>query len=82
MLPTFKKYREKIIAVVHLEPVYELADIESTLGLMRRAYAILNDYNTDLPTTLKHMGVTILKTIYDLVGGNPLNPTSLVYWQF
>lgn len=82
VLPNFTKYREKIIGVVHLEPVYELADQETTLGMMRRAYTLLNDYNTDLLSTLKAMGVKILKTQYDLLGANPLNPTSLVYWQF
>jgi len=82
LLPTFSKYREKITAVVHLEPLYELADKESTLGLMRQAYTLLNDYNTDLLTAIKAMGVKILRTQYDLIGGNPLNPTSLVYWRF
>jgi len=82
VLPTFQKYREKISAVVHLEPVYELIDRESTLGLMRRAYTQLNDYNTDLLSSLKAMGVQILKTQYDVIGRNPLNPTSLIYWQF
>jgi len=82
VLPTFKKYREKIIGVVHLEPAYELADQESTLGLMRRAYTRMNDYNTDLLTTIKAMDVKILKTQYDLIGGNPLNPESFIYWQF
>ena len=82
VLPTLRKYREKIIGVVHLEPIYELTDEESTLGLMRRGYTLLNDYNTDLLTTIKTMGVKILKTQYDLFGGNPLNPTSLIYWRF
>jgi len=82
ILPNFKKYREKIHAVVHLEPVYELADEESTLGLFRRAFTCLNDYNTDLLSAIKGMGVNILKVQYDIFGSNPLNPTSLVYWRF
>jgi len=81
-LPTFRNYREKISAVVHLEPVYELLDKESTLGLMRRAYTQLNDYNTDLLTSLRAMGVQLLKTQYDVMGRNPLNPISLIHWQF
>ena len=82
VLPKLRKYKEKIMAVVHLEPVYELADKESTLGLMRRAYILMNDYNTDLISTIKAMGVQILKIQYDLIGGNPMNPLSLVYWRF
>ena len=41
-----------------------------------------NDYNTDLLTATKALGVNILDVKYDLIGGNPLNPTSLVSWQF
>jgi len=82
ILPTLEKYREKITAVVHLEPIYELADKESTLGLMRRAYTLMNDYNTDLLSVIKAMRVQILGTHYDLIGGNPMNPLSMVYWRF
>jgi hypothetical protein len=82
ILPIFAKYKDKISEVIHLEPVYELIDKQSTLGLMRRAYILLNDYNTDLLTTLNDMGVQILRTEVDLIGANPLNPTSLVRWQF
>jgi hypothetical protein len=42
----------------------------------------MNDYNADLLTTLKNMRVQILKTDIDLIGGNPLNPTSLIQWKF
>ena len=37
VLQTFKKYRERISGVVHLEPVYELADKPTTLDMMRKA---------------------------------------------
>jgi trans-aconitate methyltransferase len=83
IIPIFAKYKSKISEVIHLEPVYELTDNHSTLGLMRRAYTLLNDYNTDLLTTLTGMrAVQILKTEYDLIGANPLYPTSLVWWRF
>jgi len=81
ILSAFAKYRDKITAVVHLEPVYELTD-NSTLGLMRRAYTHLNDYNIDLLSMVKHMGLNIRRIHYDIFGSNPLNPTSLISWQF
>jgi hypothetical protein len=80
--PTFCKYKDKIEEVIHLEPVYEFIDKQTTLGIMRQAYTLINDYNTDLLTTLKNMRVQILNTDTDLIGGNPLNPTSLIQWKF
>lgn len=82
IMPIFAKYKDMISEVIHLEPVYEFMDNHSTLGLMRRAYTLLNDYNTDLLTTLNGMGVQILRTEEDLIGANPLHPTSLVQWRF
>lgn len=82
ILPTFHKYKDKISEVIHLEPIFELADECTTLGLIRRAYTLLNDYNTDLLTTLNDMGVHILKQKADLIGYNPLNPISLIHWRF
>lgn len=82
VMSTFAKYKDKISTVVHLEPVYELIDKDTTLGLMRQAYTLLNDYNTDLISILKSMKVQILRVEEDLIGSNPLNPTSLVQWQF
>jgi len=82
VLPTFERYKDKIAGVIHLEPVYELASGESLLDMMRRSYTRLNDYNTDLLGTLNRMNVKIIKTKYDLFGANPLNPTSLIYWEF
>ncbi len=82
IMPTFCKYKDKIAEVVHLEPVFELIDKRSTLGQMRQAYTLMNDYNTDLLTSLNSMGAQILKTEIDLIGANPLNPTSLIHWKF
>lgn len=82
IIPTLSKYKDKIAGVIHLEPVYELIDKNSLLGLMRRAYTLKNDYNTDLLTMLKSLNAQILRTEVDWVGENPLNPTSLIYWEF
>lgn len=81
VMPTLIKYRRKISCVIHLEPVFEFNDPSTTLGLMRKSYTLLNDYNKDLFTCLKQMGVKILKMENDLFGLNPLNPTSLIVWQ-
>lgn len=82
IMPTFNKYQQKIALVVHLEPVFEFNDGNTTLGLMRQSYALLNDYNRDLFTCIKDMGANILKVEKDIFGPNPLNPTSLIVWQF
>ena len=82
IIPTFTKYKDKIAGVVHLEPVYELLDNKSTLGLMRQAYTLMNDYNADLLSALKITEVNVIKTEVDIVGANPLNPTSIVHWEF
>lgn len=81
IMPTFARYRQKIARVVHLEPVFEFNDPNTTLGLMRQSYLLLNDYNKDLFTCLKEMGAKILKVEKDVFGANPLNPTSLIVWQ-
>jgi hypothetical protein len=82
VIPTLLKYKNKIKEVVHLEPVNEFCDQHTTLGMMRKAYTVMNDYNTDLFTILKNAKVQILKTDTDIFGGNPLNPTSLIHWKF
>lgn len=81
IIATLAGYRQKIAQVIHLEPVYELADKSSALGLMRRAYTLINDYNTDLLTVLEDMKMQILETDADLLGTNPLNPTCLIRWK-
>lgn len=82
VMPTFAKYQQKIACVIHIEPVFEFNDENSTLGLMRRSYTLLNNYNEDLHTCIKDMGVKILRTEKDLFAVNPLNPPSLIVWQF
>jgi hypothetical protein len=75
-------YRSIIRAVVHCEPVYECAG-DSLLGLLRRRYTQLNDYNTDLVTELRRQpGVSILSLRPNLFGINPLNATSVIAWEF
>jgi len=74
--------RRHIRHVFHFEPVVELHD-DSLLGLMRRGYAKANDYNMDLLSALRaRPWVRILQTRADVFGANPLNPTSVIHWQF
>lgn len=79
VLPTFRKYN--VIGVVHFEPVYEMANGNSLLALLRRAYTHLNDYNTDLLSTLSDMKVNITNKEYDVLSGNPLNVISVITWN-
>jgi len=81
VMRNFLKYRDRIESVVHIEPVFELND-GSPLGRARRAYTIENDYNTDLLSSLYSIGASITRMEYDVVGYNPLNPTSVICWDF
>lgn len=68
--------------VIHFEPVYELHDEEALLGLLRKRYAEMNDYNRDLLESIQASPVANLQQIrYDVVGINPLNPTSVIHWD-
>lgn len=82
MLDVLKSYQRDVIAVFHFEPVYGLYD-DSLLGLMRRRYTQMNDYNQDLLSLLQAQpSVRIVHLEPNLFGLNPLNPTSIVQWEF
>lgn len=69
------------IFVVHFEPMYGLYD-DSLLGLLRRKYVVLNDYNRDLWASLQeHSSVEIVGYEGNVLGINPLNPTSVAQWR-
>lgn len=76
-------YRNKISSVFHFEPVHEFYD-ETLLGLMRRRYAEVNDYNQDLLFQLQQRPgfIRIVHTEANVLGLQPLNPTSLIHWEF
>jgi SAM-dependent methyltransferase len=81
-LDALARYRDKIAAVVHLEPAYDLHD-ESLLGLMRRRYLELNDYNRDLVAELRRRpDVRIVELSRDVLGFHALNPLSVIVWEF
>lgn len=76
------KYRDKIVSVFHLEPSYELYD-DSLIGLMRRRYIELNDYNRDLVGALQgRKDVQVLRLEPEVIGWNPFNALALIHWTF
>jgi len=82
MLDAISRYREIIQTVFHFEPVFQLHD-QTLLGLMRQRYARINDYNGDLLFELKKRSyIRILNIQANVVGLNPLNPTSVIQWEF
>jgi SAM-dependent methyltransferase len=72
-------------AVIHLEPCIEHCDTKTLLGLLRRRYIEVNDYNTNLITLLRAMErigrLEVLEETPDVFGQNPLLPASLVIWR-
>jgi len=75
-------HRARLNSVIHFEPAMQLHD-ESLLGLMRKSYIQLNDYNRDLIEQLRrHPLVENFKTRTDVIGLNPLHPLSIIHWKF
>jgi len=82
IVETLAQYKKKIHVIYHFEPVYELYD-NLLQGLMRRRYTEINDYNRDLLSVLKgRPDVRIRHTEANVFGVNPLNPTSIILWEF
>jgi hypothetical protein len=71
-------------AVVHFEPVFEHYAPDSLLGLMRRRYVEVNDYNTNLWTALHHEAasgrIRLLEDTPLIFGQNALLPASVLAW--
>jgi hypothetical protein len=75
-------YRSEIKAVVNFEPATELHG-KDMLGLLRSRYTEINDYNRDLLSVLRSSSlVEFDRTEYDVIGVNPLNPSSVIAWHF
>jgi hypothetical protein len=70
--------------VFHFEPCYEHCDSRALIGLMRRRYIELNDYNTNLVTLLhdqEKLGtIRILGEKMAVFGANPLLAASVIAW--
>jgi hypothetical protein len=73
-------FQGRPITVFHFEPVCGLHD-DSLLGLLRRRYALVNDYNRDLWEALRtDANIIVRRACPDVFGINPLNPTSVIEW--
>jgi tRNA G46 methylase TrmB len=82
VLDTLSKYKDKITRVVHLEPGYALYD-NSLLGLMRKRYIEINDYNRDLVPALRaRKDIEILRCDANVIGWNPYNALAAIEWRF
>ena len=83
LFTALRERSSRIASVFHFEPAYDLHD-SSLIGLMRRRYAQMNDYNQDLVKRIReredHIRVVTMKP--DVLGLNPLNPTSVIRWEF
>jgi hypothetical protein len=71
--------------VMHFEPCYEHTGVDSIIGLMRRRYIEINDYNRNLVTVLeaaeREGHIQICTQSPNLFGRNPLLPASLIAWK-
>jgi hypothetical protein len=82
VLNALSRYRDRIHSVFWFEPANELHD-SSLLGLLRRRYAEVNDYNRDLVSRLRERNdITIVQLQEHVFGANPLNPLSIIQWKF
>jgi hypothetical protein len=70
--------------VVHFEPCYEDQDTDSVIGLMRRRYTELNDYNRNLLALLRSFAdagrITIVGHSPNVFSDTPFNTTSVISW--
>lgn len=82
VIEVLSRHKSRISTVFHFESVYELH--RSTLiGLMRKRYAEINDYNRDLYSALtRRVGIRLVRVEPDVIGRNPFNATSIVQWEF
>jgi SAM-dependent methyltransferase len=81
-LDALASHKKKIAGVVHLEPIFEVHG-ESLLGRLRRAHAEALDYNRDLLSLLKgRADIVVHRVEPNVLGLNPLNPTSVIHWSF
>ena len=87
-LPSAKSFVSAVVRdsrlvsnVFHVEPSYEVED-SSLLGLMRRRYLEMNDYNRDLLSLLQETQDVTLERFRPLAFGfNPFNVLSLYHWR-
>jgi hypothetical protein len=71
--------------VIHFEPCYEDQNSDTLIGLMRRKYTELNDYNRNLVGLLRSFEergkLKILEHKLNVFSDTPFNPTSIIIWK-
>jgi hypothetical protein len=83
IIDTLAKYRDKIAAVFHIEPAYDLQVPSTLLGQMRRRYIEINDYNRNLFSVLQSRpDIRILRLEQDAIGWNAFNSLAIIHWEF
>lgn len=82
MFDALSEHRAKIKAVVHIEPVYEFQG-EGLLGLLRKRYIEVCDYNRNLYTQIESRAdIQIDVCEKNIFGINGINPSSVILWHF
>lgn len=82
IVDSLRARRDRLRTVVHFEPVFNHGR-QDLLGRLRNRYARLNDYNVNLLEVLEMADdITILHRELDVLGNNPLNPSSILVWRF
>lgn len=82
VIERLSRYREKIAAVVCMEPEEDVFG-DSLLGLMRKRYGEINGYSADLVRCLRARDdVVIDETHANVIGSNALLPGTLTVWRF
>ena len=81
VIETLSKHADQIATTFHFEPVFQLHG-DDLMGMLRRSYAIANDYNRDLYGCLTRPDIKILRADADTIGRVPFNATSVVQWEF
>lgn len=70
--------------VIHFEPILEHCDDDTVLGLLRRKYLKLNNYDSDLLSRLHKLQENkVIRITYEsksVFGENPLAPVSIIKW--
>jgi hypothetical protein len=71
--------------VIHLEPCYEDQDQSTMIGLLRRKYTEMNDYNRNLVGLLMKYEasgkISIVRHEKNVFSDTPFNPTSILVWK-
>lgn len=81
-LENLAAYRALIAGVIHMEPG-DHSDASSQLADTRKRYVETWDYNRDLLVELERRpDVDILRRENDVIGLNPINPSTLCHWRY